>query len=511
MKLFSKFSVKRPVSIIMGVLIVIVLGIISLLNLTTELLPDVNFPYAIISTNYIGASPELIENTITKPIESSMATVSNIKNISSVSNENYSIVVLEFYEKVDIDAAVVEIREKLDMLKGKMPENASQSNIIKLKPDMIPVMQFSISFKDLDMNETSRIIKSKILSKLESIEGVADITMTGIMEDVIEIKLNHDKIDNINKKYRTFFASKGLPYQDIAINDNMIKAIIGGQNFEMPVGYVDENGNKTLVRIGNSINSIEELKALPIISNQLMEVTIDDVADVSLINNEDNTYSKVNGEDAVIISLQKQNNYATSDVVKNVNKRLDSLKNEYKDMQISILFDQSKYIDMTINAVLKNLIYGAILAIIVLILFLKDIKPTVIVSLAIPISVIATFIMVYFYGITLNIISLGGLALGIGMLVDNAIVVIENIFRLKNEGVNIKDAAIEGASQVASAITASTLTTVAVFVPIIFLEGMTAEIFKQMALTVSFSLLASLVIALTLVPMLASNMFYHKI
>lgn len=507
MSMLSKISVKRPVSIIMAILIVVILGLISLNNLTTELLPNINFPYAVITTNYFGASPELIENTVTRPIESSMSTVNNIKNISSISNENFSVVILEFDDKTNIDSVSIEIREKLDMLTSVFPDNVSNPNIMKLNPNMFPVMQFSISFEGLDIVETNEIIKNEISSKIQSVSGVANVNILGDIEESIYVSLNDEKIEQVNNKYEKIFANLNLAYQPFTITDKMIKGLVSGQNISSPIGFITENDQNMLVRIGESINSLDELKQLPVISNEVMEVVIEDVADVLLINNEAEVYSKVNGQPAIILSIQKQNNFPTSDVVKNIKNRLDTIKVEYDNIEIITILDQSEYINLTLNSVLKNLIYGALLAIIVLIFFLKDIKPTIIIGLAIPISVITTFILIYFYGITLNIISLGGLALGIGMLVDNSIVVIENIFRLRSKGINIKEAAIKGAGQVAGAITASTLTTISVFIPVIFLEGMIAEIFKQMALTVSFSLLASLIVALTIVPMFSSQIF----
>ncbi|MDD2489992.1 MAG: efflux RND transporter permease subunit [Bacilli bacterium] len=399
MKNLPKFSINRPIAIIMGIMIILILGIISLFNLTSELLPSINFPYAIISTTYPGASPELIENVVTKPIESSMATVSNINDISSISNENYSIVMLEFSESTNLDAISIEMSEKLDMLTGIFPDEVTKPMVIKLNPNMIPIMQFAISFKDKDIIETSNLVKNNILSKLESVPGVAQVQLIGSTEDTINITLNEDKINELNNNYQAIFKQQGLPFTPININSEMIKGILAGQNMEIPVGYINDNNKETLVRIGNRIKSINELKQLPIISNPMMEVIIDDIANVNIKSNEENSYSKVNGEHALIISIQKQSNYATSEVINDINTRIDEIKLEYQTMEINMLLDQAKYINLTINSVLKNLIYGAILAIIVLIFFLKDIRPTIIIGIAIPISVIATFIMIYFYGI----------------------------------------------------------------------------------------------------------------
>jgi HAE1 family hydrophobic/amphiphilic exporter-1 len=500
MSKISKFSVKRPVTILMGILIVVILGIISLANLKTDLFPSINLPYAIVSTTYIGASPEEIETAVTKPIESSMATISNIKNINSVSRENVSMVILEFNEDTNMDSVMVEMREKLDLVKSYMPDDVSNPMIMKINPDMMPILEFSVSFKNKDISETSSLLREKIIPILESTEGIATIDLYGAAEDEVHVTLDQTKVKQ---------------YQNLGVNftADMIKGILAGQNLEMPVGYINDNGSKYLVRVGDKFKSIDDIKALPIISSGNLTVTLNDIATVETVNTNSDSYTKVNGNDAIIISVQKQNNYSTTDVVKNLNKKIDDIKDKYPDIELKTIMNQSEYIDFVVGSVSDNLIYGGILAVLILIVFLKDIKPTIVIGLAIPISIMAAFIMIYFFDITLNIVSLGGLALGVGMLVDNAIVVIENIYRLRNEGHSRTESAIKGAKGVAGAITASTLTTIAVFVPIIFLKGWTAEIFKQMALTITFSLIASLIIALSLVPMISSKVFTkdHKV
>lgn len=507
MKKLPSFSIKRPISILMGVLIILILGIISLCNLTLELFPSLNLPYSIIATTYPGASPELIEGVVTKPIESSMATVSNIKNINSVSNENYSMIMLEFNEDTNIDLALIEMREKLDLISNQFPKEVMKPTMIKLNPNLIPITQFALSVKEQDLRATTNLVKTEILPKIESVPGVAQVQLIGGTEDTIDITLNTAKLEVLKQELESIFKEQGLFLPPLNINAEMLKGIIAGQNLEAPAGYLANNNNQTLVRIGKGIKTITELENLPIISNDLMQVVVADVATIDYKSNEDNSYSKVNGEDAIILSIQKQSNYATSKVIKALTKRLTEITEENEAININMLFDQGEHINLAINSVLTNLIYGALLAIIVLIFFLKEIKPTIIIGIAIPISVITTFSLIYFWGITLNLVSFGGLALGVGMLVDNAIVVIENIFRLRKEGLSVKEAAGQGAKQVINAITASTLTTIAVFLPIVFMEGMIAEVFKQLALTVSFSLLASLFVAITLVPMLASKMF----
>ncbi|MCM1988648.1 efflux RND transporter permease subunit [Oceanirhabdus seepicola] len=504
MSKISSFSVKKPITIIMSILIVIILGAVSLTNLTTDLLPSINLPYAVVSTSYFGASPETIEQMITKPTENSMATVSNIKNIQSVSQENMSMVILEFNEDTNMDSALVEIREKLDMITAYMPSEVGNPMIMKINPDMMPIMNFSLSVKDKEISELTFWFESVIVPRIERIPGVASVTLTGTAKNEIQVKLNNEKIEELNDKMRQSLPP-GAPSPGIMITKDMISGILKGQNFSMPSGYINEEGTDYLVRVGDKLDDLEEINTLTIMSSPLMTVTLEDVADINMVDISEESYSKVNGQEAVMISIQKQNNYATTDVAELVEEELDKINIEFENVETVMLMNQADYINDSVKSVSNNLLYGALLAIVILLIFLRDLKPTIIIALAIPISVMAAFIMIYFSKMTLNIISMGGLALGIGMLVDNSIVVIENIYRLRNEGISAKEAAIKGAQQVAGAITASTITTVCVFAPVIFMKGITAEIFKEMALTISFSLIASLIIALTLVPMMASK------
>lgn len=531
MNIFSSFSVRKPITIIMAVLIVIIIGVVSLTNLTVDLLPSINLPYAVVSTQYFGANPETIEQMITKPMENSMATVSNIKNIQSVSQENASLIILEFNEETNMDSALVEMREKLDMIMAFMPSEVGNPMIIKVNPNMMPIMNFSISTEGKSVSEATIWFEDVIVPRLERIPGVASVSMMGTADNEIQVRINEEKVKEVNKnmkeltlkdvreKFIEEALAKGLskekaekmaptdvPVPDIEITEEMVSGILAGQNFSMPTGYINDEGVDYLVRIGDSLKDLEEIKTLTIMSTPSMNISLEDVADINMVDVSEKTYSKVNGKDAISIAVQKQNNFATTDVAEELLKELNEIESDFNNTEVSILMNQAEYIEKSVSSVSNNLIYGALLAIIILWLFLRDLKPTIIIGLAIPISVIAAFIMIYFYGITLNIISMGGLALGIGMLVDNSIVVIENIYRLRNDGVSAKKAAIKGAHQVAGAITASTLTTVSVFAPIMFMKGITAEIFKELALTVSFSLLASLIIALTLVPMMASKM-----
>lgn len=297
---------------------------------------------------------------------------------------------------------------------------------------------------------------------------------------------------------------------DGIITMDMISNILKAENFSMPAGYVETANDKMIVKVGEKFNSIDEVKNLKILSfdiEGLENITLNDLADIEFTNNFNEIYAKVNGNDGVVLTFQKQSTASTANVCKTIENTMKKLAEENENLRFTTLMNQGIYIDIIINSVLENLLYGAILAVIILFVFLKDYKPTIIIALSIPISLTFAITLMYFTGVTVNIISLSGLALGVGMLVDNSIVVIENIYRLRNNGASVKKAAIKGASSVAGAITSSTLTTVCVFLPIVFIQGISRQLFTDMGLTIAYSLLASLIVAITLVPAMASKMF----
>ena len=830
--MISKYSVKRSYTVLVAVVLVIVLGVVSLTRMTTDLLPAMNLPYVIVVTTDVGASPEEVEKDVTSPIEAAMATTSNINNVSSMSYDNYSMVVLEYEQSTNMDSAMIEIQQSLDQLEEQFPDSAGSPMIMQIDPDMMPVMIASVDMDGKDQAEISNYVDKELLPLLESIEGVASVTPTGILDTDLQVTMDQDKIDALNEKildkidaqfadaqaeldqasakiedgkkklekgedemadqvgsasneimnhkiqlfqteadlteklselkttqgsvdsamttlqqtyegatqlqngieslqqlkntvsqaksgaqqlysaklyvvavwgvsqatgksidealeyavstgtitaeqatqlktvfdtlqaddemfqkYLTCFSEsdfvsymeqkvlaqvnaqagtaytseadignqivsleskldglnmmlmgqaasfasagvtltsyKDIPgaiaklseskaqiatgiatiesaqtqvkdgkaalddamatlnrsqisgmmemskgYADLAIAANKLeqgqsqldsakktaeesadlnkiltidtlKNLLVAQNFSMPAGYVTEGDEKYLVRVGNEVSTKDELEDLILIDlglDGLEPVRLSDVATIEYIDDADDSYSKVNGNPAVMLSIEKQTGYSTGDVTNRLLKRFDSLEGENEDLHLSVLMNQGIYISMIVESVLENMIVGAILAVIILLIFLKDIKPTLVIACSIPLSVVFAIVLMYFTNITLNIISLSGLALGIGMLVDNSIVVIENIYRLRNEGYSIRKAAVEGASQVTGAIIASTLTTVCVFAPIIFTDGVTRQLFVDIALTIAFTLAASLLVALTFVPMMAAGL-----
>ena len=854
--MLGKFSVKKPYTVLVAVVLVIVLGVVSMMKMSTDLLPNISLPYVIVMTTYPGASPETVEMTVTQPVEGSMATVSNIESISSVSSENYSMVILEFAQSADMNAVSLEIRENLDQIKSYWSDDIGNPIIMKLNPDMLPVMIAAVGGEGMTNAEVTDITQNTVIPDLESIEGVASASATGLIEESVNVIIRQDKIDAINEQVfgsideelkdaeqqladgrqeiydgqeklndsradldesrqqlndsqeeldknkkeledsrqkladgkaelaenktkleegknelsskksesteklaqaekelltakadleaskvhitsqittvksledgikkakdgvsqldkavdavngleavlqvaggrdigadvaeqiNQLAASMGvscaltetssatealtalttienaatqqktttktmITNMEASLNANTgglgaeayiasmqsvlseiegniakldsgltelykgnltaaiefanaqttislgemqittaeaqieasekqlesgqkqiesgqeqidsgweqlkegeeqlnesakklqdslkqlaeseedleenrqnaydqadmngiltvstVKSLLAAQNFSMPAGYVTEDGIDYLVRVGDKPEDVEALKKMPIMNTEMDGVDIiylEDVADVFMTDNSADIYTNVNGNPGVMLTIQKQTGYSTGDVSDRIKEKFKDLQEENENLTLITLMDQGIYIDLVMDSIINNVLVGALLAILILILFLKDIRPTMVVAVSIPISLITAIVCMYFSGVTLNVISLSGLALGVGMLVDNSIVVIENIYRLRGEGYSAKEAAIQGAGEVAGAILASTLTTVCVFLPIVFTEGITRQLFVDMGLTIAYSLLASLVVALTVVPAMASG------
>lgn len=800
--MLPKLSVKKPMTIFVAVIVVIVLGIVSVFKMTPDLLPNMDFPYAIILTTYPGQTPETVESVVTKPLEQSLSTIDGVKTITSNSSDNYSMLTLEFEDGTNMDTATVDMRGNLDTIKDAWPDGVGSPYLMKINPNMMPVAMVAVDYDGYDTVQISDYVNNELKNQLEGIDGVASVSTKGIVTqkenviilqtkiDALNAKINdalNDKFgdaekkisdakkelqDNISKAeqgsdtieqsindlnsqqeevakqladaqgkaqsgyteilnakmqlldqqqsltatkqtltiaYQTLTqikekldslqgekaqltqqietfekiyndykdalsklanpdltdeqlaqvrailakideeldkygfpkeeleerlnnaknaltnvdkaiaqtvealkgldtteeklddtiaeiadkisqvdggitqitaAVKGLDNNTVSVNQALseiekqqslaayqlsgglsalntkqsevnsaltqlnsaqeelksasdelsdqkekakkaadmtntvtisnVSNILTAQNFSMPAGYVSDDENiKYLVRVGNKIDGDKEMQSLALFDtgiDGIGVVKLSDVADVFIADDSDEVFTKINGNSGVVFSFSKQSDAATATVSENIAKKLNSLTQENEGLHFTTLMDQGDYIDIIINSVLQNLLMGAVLAIIILYLFLRDIKPTLIVALSIPVSVIFALVLMYFSGVTLNMISLSGLAIGVGMLVDNSVVVIENIYRLRNLGVPPVKAALNGAKQVAGAIASSTLTTICVFFPIVFIEGLTRQIFMDMALTITYSLLASLIVALTLVPAMGQRM-----
>ena len=482
----SELSVKRPITTLMLILVIVIFGVVSLFRLPIDLLPSFEIPVAIVTSSYQGVGPEEMENLITRPLEEALATVGNIENISSISSEGQSIVIAQFSFGTNMDFATLEMREKIDLVKGFLPSDSTDPMVIKIDPNAEPIFQASLSgFEDLSISQN--IAENIIKPRLERLEGVASVNISGGYENQVSIRVRDQQM------------------QGYALSTDYLANIIRGENLNLPGGDV-QRGNQSLnVRTMGEFKSIDEIKNLIIPLPSGATIPLSAVADVEITNTEANTLAKTNGQAAINISIQKQSATNTVQVANRIAREIELIQGENPDLDIAVLFNQAEYIQAAIDTVAKSAMLGGILAVIILFVFLKNIRSTFIISTAIPVSVISAFALLYFSGVTLNLMTLGGLALGVGMLVDNSIVVLENIYRYREEGHSKSQAAYLGAKEVAMAVTASTLTTVAVFLPIVFTEGITSTIFREMAITVTVSLFSSLLIALTLVPMLSSK------
>ena len=759
----TKYSVKKPFTVLVGVILVLVLGVVSFLGLNTDLLPAMDLPYVVVVTTYPGASPERVETSVTQPLEQALATTSGLENINSVSAENMSMIILEFGESTNMDSAMIELNSNIDMVSGYFDDMVSAPMVMKINPDMLPIQMLSVDVEGMDIKQLTEYMEDSLAPRLERIEGVATVDVSGAVSDHVDIFLNQEKIDRINDKVlkavdSSLYSAKkelddakkeladgkarmeskeqeaydkladasarldagqaqaqaiaaekarleaekamlegaktamqglaalrqskelvqaaitlvpgigldenisvndfialdtsalpggtagaiapvqgalagmtaagaldgtlslkatdeklrrdiaaiedslvkmGFTREEIASSDagicddklarlapqlekatfmaqqmegtlkklqesyarmekakmqttaqlaaakvqldsaqaqldsgieefenardsalksanidslvtqEMLSNILTAQNFSMPAGYITDDGEKLTVKVGETFENIDQLNNLLLVDmglDGLDPIYLKDVADVSIADNSADSYVRINGNPGVFLSLQKSSTASTSRVCKAVNREIRQIMSENENVHITTLMDQGVYIEMVVNSVMENLIYGGIIALAVLMFFLKDLKPTLIIGFSIPISVLFAIVLMYFSGVTLNIISLSGLALGVGMLVDNSIVVIENTYRLRNLGYPAVKAAVLGAKQVGGAIVASTLTTICVFVPILFTQGLSRQIFTDMGLTIGYSLVASLIVALTLVPAMASNM-----
>ena len=482
----SKISVKRPVTITMLVLIVVLIGAISFTELPIDLFPEIEVPVAIVATSYSGTGPQEMENLITRQIEGAISTVANIDTVSSISSEGSSIVIALFNFGVDMDMAALEMREKVDMVKGFLPEASEEPMVMKIDPNAMPIVQISLSTEG-DLEGLQSLAEDTFSQRLERIDGVASVDIYGGFSREVEIAVNQNELANYG------------------LSSSQLAQLLSASNLSLPGGSVSRGDQDLSVRVTGEFESIEDIRNMPIPLSSGDVIRLGDIAAVDLVAEDINTISRTNGADSITMSIQKQSGRNTVQVSESIQREVERLQRDYPNTKIDVVLDTADFIVQSINTVAQNAILGSLLAVLILYIFLKNLRTTLIIGVAIPISLVTSFILLFFNGITLNMMTLGGLALAVGMLVDSAIVVLENIFRFNSEGYSREEAAIQGASEVGMAITASTLTTIAVFVPIMFVEGIVGTIFRDFALTVTLSLAASLVVSLTLIPMLSSK------
>ena len=488
----TDFSVRKPVTALMLVLIIVVLGIVSLSRLPVDLLPDLEFPVATVITEYRGVGPEEIETSVTRLIESSVNRVDGVKNIYSSSHRGSSVVRAEFNWGTDMDLACQNIREKIDELGTGyfgLPEDSKRPVIIKYNPSDMPLMFLSLSGKEYDAHQLKEISDDYIENQLEAVEGVAWVVTFAGSDREILVSLDRELLSAYN----------------ISIAQVIRK--LSSENVDSSSGHLKEGYKDYLVRTRGKFEQVEELERMVLTTRNGIPIYLGSVAKIYDTYGETWVYSRTNSEPSVGISIMKQAGTNTVQVCKRAWEKIRRIEKHLPEgLTIRTGFDQAEYINRAIGNLGGNAFWGGILAIFILFLYLRHIRPLIIIGLAIPISLLATFIPVYFSKMTLNMMSLGGLALAIGMLLDNSIVVMENIFRrMQEERESRMEAAEKGASEVAAPIIASTFTTIGVFIPIAFTTGLAARIFRELALTVSYSLLASLFLALTMVPMMASK------
>lgn len=488
----SEISIRRPVTTLMMVFMILILGFVSFTRLNVDLLPNINLPIAVVSTGYPGAGPQEVEAIITRNLENVLATVSHVKSIRSVSSEGSSLVILEFTSGTNMDFATLEMREKIDMIRQMLPEGVSSPMVLKLDPNMMPIMSFGISQEGQDVGRLMLWIEDVVRPRLERLDGVASVSISGGYQQEIQVIADPGRL-----------AAGGLTLMQLV---NAIRM----ENINLPGGIIGDGKYDLLIRTTGEFSSIDDIKNIPVMNQAGTLFLLKDLAQIREDVQDTQRYSRINGQDSLTLSVQKESTANTVRVAERVNREIRAIARSHGGIEMVTILDQSEFINSSIASVGRNAILGGILAVIVLLMFLKNISPTLVIGASIPISVVATFIMVFFANVTLNMISLGGLALGVGMLVDNSIVVLENIYRLRQEGKDRIEAARLGSGQVSMAIVASTLTSICVFLPIVFTQGIAAQIFQEMALTVTFSLLASLLIALTLVPMLASKLIRNE-
>jgi HAE1 family hydrophobic/amphiphilic exporter-1 len=472
----------------MVILLILLIGMVSLNGLAVDLFPELEFPIAAITTNYPGIGPEEIENLVVAPLENIIGTIPNVETINSTSRMGGALIIVQFSWGTDMNFATLQLRERIDMIRETLPNEVPLPTVLKFDPRMLPIIQLAVSSSSYDISETKRIAENLIKPRLEPIDGVAAVNVEGGRE----------------REVRLTFDPKQLNEYQLSLST--IQQILRAENINLPGGLIHDKDLDIPIRIIGQFESIQEIEDLPIPTGRGEIIPLSRLAHIEETYKPTSMVSFLNGEPSVGITVQKQADANTVIVANEVNKAIAQLREELPaDLSIEPIFDQSLYINQSIRTVAINMLIGSILAGLVLFMFLRNIKSTLIVVFSIPLSIVATFILMYFSNQTLNLLTLGGLALGVGMMVDNAIVIIENIYRYRQNGYSMKESAVKGTSEVGPAVIAATLTTVIVFLPIIFVEGLAAQLFKPLALSVTYALLASLFTALIIVPLLSSR------
>lgn len=486
MNSLSKTAVRRPVTILMCVLAAVAFGIISIGQLKLDLYPNMNIPVVLIMTTYDGVGSEEIESLITEPIESAVGTVSGLDTITSTTSNGSSMVMIQFDSDTDLDVAASDVREYIDLVKSRLPDDADDPMILKIDPNSMTSLRLSASSDKMDITELKTIIDDKIADRFERQDSVSSVTVMGGREKEYRVILKEEKI------------------RGYGISESTVTSMLAAENSNTPMGSIEQGDKNLTLRVKGEFQSMEEVKNIPFTLSNGSVVYLRDFADIEEVYKDKSSEAYTNGKPSIQLSIRKTSTGNTVSMSENVLKELAKIEKEYPEIDFLVINDPADQINNSISNVVTSALQGAVFAVIVLFLFLRNFKSTLVVGLAMPISIITTIAIMYFTGMTLNLMSLGGLTLGIGMLVDNAIVVLESIYKKLEEGADRKTAAVEGAREVGTAIFASTLTTVAVFLPIPVFGGMAGELFTDLSLTITYSLASSLIVALTFVPMCSS-------
>ena len=481
-----KFAVNRPVTMIIMVSVLLILGFFTYSKLTVDLLPEMELPVAAIITSYGGAGPEEVESGVTKLLESALTTVSNVDTIQSISTAGQSIIIMMFKWGTDMDAAGIEIKDSIGYVEGFLPSGVEDPMVVKMDPTMMPIMQIGVSGEDLE--QVQEIAEEVIEPRLSRIPEVASVIITGGQDREVKVEVDPVRLENY-----------GLTLSQVA-------QVLQMENFNMSSGKVTRGDREYYVRNMQEFETVEDIRNVAILTPTGASLRLGDIATVTDGYKEMEQYTRVNHKEAVGIHIMKQTDANTVKTSELVRKELAKIQQERNlDFEVDVVYDAASYVQRSINSTIRMIFEGALLAVLVLFLFLRNMRSTLIIFTSIPLSIIATFIMMYFYGTTLNLITMGGLALGVGRIVDDSIVVFENIYRHRSLGLSPMEAAITGASEVGGAILAATMTFIAVFLPMVFVEGLASIVFSPMAMTISFAILCSLLVALTIIPLMSSR------
>lgn len=478
-------AINRPMLVAVLVIVILILGGVSLVRLSIDLYPEMELPVGAVITEYAGAGPQEVERQLTEPLESALATVNNLDQLISMSSTGNSVVIVLFNWGTDMNFASLQMREKIDMVRPYLPEGAKAPVVFKMDPNQLPIMQLALSSRD--PLTLKHFVEDTIKPRLERAEGVASVWTAGEYEREIHVLVDPVRLEGY-----------GLTL-------NGLTAALAGENTNVSGGTVQEGKKDWLVRVTGEFRSLDEIRRVVVGAFEGFPVHLEDVAEVVDAQKKVTQFSRLDGRAGVSIFIQKQSGSNTVKVAREVKKVLKDLEKELPEVQFTVVMDQARFIEQSIAHVVREIFAGSVLAVLVMWIFLRNLRSTLIIATSIPISVIATFSLLYFNNMTLNLISLGGLALAVGLIVDDAIVVLENIYRHRQQGFGLVEAAKVATEEVSGAVIASTLTTMAVFLPIVFVKGLAEQLFRPMALTVSFSIFASLVVALTVVPLLASR------